>query len=123
MLKESAVTNTTVRRLAHSTWLLAVIYLVGQWLFALRFGLLAAETLVLVLAAVGCVGALVCVTQAFKRGLKGILIPAVAGMILNVVALILAIPNVAKTVKGRNTRVVLTSAVCRPFNHVSGREV
>ena len=114
------MTNTTTRRLANSTWLLALIYLVGQWLIALRFGLLAAETLVLALAAIGCVGALVCLRQAFKHGLKGILIPAIAGMILNVVALIVAIPNVVKTVKHRDTRVALTSAVCRPFDHASG---
>jgi hypothetical protein len=103
------MTNTATRRLANSTWLLALVYLVAQWLIALRFGLFAAQTVVLALAAVGSICAFVCLRQAFKHGLKGILVPAIAGLILNVVALVIAIPNVARTAYGHDARVAVDS--------------
>lgn len=91
------MTNTTTRRLAHLTWLAAPIYLVVQWLVALRLGVFAAQTLVLLLAAAGCICAFVCLRQASRRGWRGILVPAIAGLLLNFVPLVVAIPSIVRT--------------------------
>ena len=89
--------STTTRRLANSTWLVAPVYLVAQWLIALRLGLFAEQTFVLVLAAAGCICAFVCLRQASRHGWRGILVPAVAGLLLNFVPLVVAIPNIVRT--------------------------
>ena len=103
----------TVRRLANATWLVALVYMVAQWLVALRFGLLAATATTLALATGGLIAGVICLRQA-SRGTKGILIPAVVGLILNTVLIVVGIPNVVRALERRKTGVAQTGAVSSP---------
>ena len=113
------MTTTSVSRLANATWLGAVIYLVAQWLIALRFGLFAAAAVVLSLAIAGCIAALFCLRQALKQSARAILVPAIAGMILNTAALVVGIPNLVKAGERRHAEAVHASAINRPIGHAS----
>jgi hypothetical protein len=93
------MTITSVSRLANTTWLLALVYLVAQWAIALRFGLLAAAVVVLTLAVAGGSAALLCFRQALKRGANAVLVPAIAGLILNAVAIVVVIPNIVRALE------------------------
>jgi predicted membrane-bound spermidine synthase len=113
------MTTTSVSRLANATWLVAVIYLVAQWLIALRFGLFAAAAVVLSLAIAGCIAALFCLRQALKQSARAILVPAIAGMILNTAALVVVIPNLVKAGERRHAPTVHASATNTPIDHAS----
>lgn len=115
---ESDMTTTRLRRLANATWLVALVYLVAQWLVALHVGLLAAAAVVLTLAA-GSIAALVCLRQAWKHSAKGILVPAIAGLILNTVAIVVVIPNVVRAAKHSHARAAQTDAISTTFDHAS----
>jgi hypothetical protein len=102
----------TVRRLANATWLIALVYMVAQWLVALRFGLFAATATTLALAIAGLIAGIICLRQA-SRGTKGILIPAVVGLILNTVLIVAGVPTIMRASERRHA-VAQTGAVSNP---------
>ena len=99
----------TVKRLANATWLIALVYMVAQWIVALRFGLFAATATTLALATGGLIAGIICLRQA-SRGTKGILIPAVVGLILNTVLIVAGIPTIMRAPERRHTVVAQTWA-------------
>ena len=111
------MTTLVVKRLANATWVIALAYMVAQWLIALRFGLLAATATALTLATGGFVAGIICLRQV-QRGAKGILIPAVVGLLLNTVLIVAGIPNIIRASERRHTRLAHAGEVSHPCDYL-----
>lgn len=94
MNDRTSTRTNTVSTTANATWLLALVYFVGQWLIALRAGVATAWLVTGILATCGAAAAVFCLLPRQARGRRGVWIPAAFGLILNAIALVTCLQNV-----------------------------
>ena len=95
----------STKRIATATWVVIVLYLFASRFIRLLIGPVIADVLVFFLAVLGLIVAIICLFLVPKYGRKGILIPAIVGLLLNALVLGIWIPNfLAARARARSTR-------------------
>ena len=82
-----------IQKLATASWAIPLIYAFAARLVGLVIGRVLADVLVFVVASVGFVVAIACLIAMTRYGRKGILAPAIGGLLLNAIVLAIWIPN------------------------------
>jgi len=101
------------KRVATATWLVIVLYLFASRFIRLLIGGVLADVLVFFLAVAGLVAAVVCLFLVPRHGRKGILIPAIVGLLLNALVLCIWIPNfLSARARARATGELPTNGHC-----------
>src|SRR5437763_1304594 len=90
----NGVNPEVVSRVANATWLIALLYAVGQWIIALRASIPVAWAFTGFLALSGAAAALFCLFQVQARRRRDVWMPATLGLILNAVAVAVCIGNI-----------------------------
>jgi Mn2+/Fe2+ NRAMP family transporter len=81
------------RKLATATWLVIVLYIFASRFIRLAVGPILTDLLVFLLAIAGLIVVVVCLFLVPRYGRKGILIPALIGLLINTLVLCIWIPN------------------------------
>jgi hypothetical protein len=83
----------SIQKLATASWAIPFVYAFAARLVGLVIGRVVADMLVFVLAVAGGLAALFCLALLPRYGRKGILAPAIAGLLLNGILLSIWVPN------------------------------
>ena len=81
------------KKLAHATWIVILVYIFANRFVGLVIGRTLADLLVFFLAVAGLLASIYCLVRMRTYGRKGILAPALAGLLINVLILCIWIPN------------------------------
>ena len=83
----------TAKALATASWLMLIAFIFGKRYIGAVIGPLLSDLMVFFIAILGIILALLCFTQVPRLGRKGILIPAIIGLLLNGLMLAIWNPN------------------------------